>query len=173
MSVSACAIPELTQLDPGMVKAAWFRDAFRAPVRRARTGITEIFLAIFAHHPMWMKRALIARNRFVSLFGLDAPSTQEILNFEVKSSYRVGDKIGVWPILAMSETELIAGRDNKHLDFRLSVLREDKGETAEVVVSTICVVHNVFGKLYLCLVVPFHKWGLRRLMSNAVAAGRL
>lgn len=46
-------------------------------------------------------------------------------------------------------------------------------ETASVVVTTICTVHNVFGKLYLFFIVPFHKRGVKRIISNAVAAGRL
>jgi hypothetical protein len=91
----------------------------------------------------------------------------------MKRSYSVGDKIGVWPIFFLTETELVAGRDNKHLDFRLSVLRSTDGEIASVVVSTLCTVHNAFGKLYLFFVIPFHKWGVRRLISNAIIAGRL
>jgi hypothetical protein len=85
----------------------------------------------------------------------------------------VGDKIGVWPIFALTETELVAGRDNKHLDFRVSVLKETDGGTASVVVSTLCTVHNAFGKLYLFVIIPFHKWGVRRLMRRAIMAGRL
>ncbi len=118
---------------------------------------------------MWMKVLLIVRHRMASICGLDAPTASEGMNLEIKSSYRVGDKIGVWPIFTLTETELVAGRDNKHLDFRLSVLRE----TDSVVVSTLCTVHNVFGKLYLFVIIPFHKWGVRRLISRAIIAGRL
>ena len=135
--------------------------------------MTDIFIAIFAHHPAWMKAILIVRNRIVRMFGLDAASDSEILNFTPESSYSVGDKIGVWPIFILTENELVAGRDNKHLDFRLSVLKVMDDETASVVVTTICTVHNVFGKLYLFFIVPFHKRGVKRIISNAVAAGRL
>jgi len=38
------------------------------------------------------------------------------------------------------------------------------------VISTVCVVHNWFGRVYLFFVVPFHKWGVRWLISNALAA---
>ncbi|WP_164125740.1 DUF2867 domain-containing protein, partial [Stenotrophomonas maltophilia] len=76
------------------------------------------------------------------LFGLDAPAASEILNPEIKQVYRLGDTIGVWPIYALSETELVAGRDNKHLDFRLSVPKSTEGEIASVTVSTICLAHT-------------------------------
>jgi ABC-type branched-subunit amino acid transport system substrate-binding protein len=47
------------------------------------------------------------------------------------------------------------------------------GETTGFVVSTICTVHNLFGKIYLCVIVPFHRSGVRSLMRNAVVAKRL
>jgi len=72
--------------------------------------------------------------------------------------YVVGEKIGVWPIFALSENEVIVGRDNKHTDFRLSVLKVLDSDGTSVVVSTICSVHNLFGKLYLFFVVPFHRY---------------
>lgn len=173
MNVVECDIPSASVLDRRLIAAAYFRDSYRAPLRRTHASVVDIFLAIFAHHPMWMKILLIVRNRIASFCGLDAPTASEILNLEIRSRYGVGDKIGVWPIFSLTETELVAGRDNKHLDFRLSVLRMTGSETPSVVVSTICTVHNAFGKLYLFFIVPFHKWGLRRLIANALVAGRL
>lgn len=173
MTVVECEIPALSVLDRRQVEAASFRDSYRAPLSRGDAGVTDIFLAIFAHHPMWMKIVLMARNGVASLFGLDVPAASEILKPAVGRDYRVGDTIGAWPIFALSDTELVAGRDNKHLDFRLSVLKSSEGETTSVTVSTICVVHNTAGKIYLFLIVPFHKWGVRRLISTAIATGRL
>lgn len=172
MTVVECDTPLLSALDRRMVEAAYFRDSYRAPLSRPQ-AVTDIFRAIFAHHPAWLKIVLIARNRIVRLFGLDSASASEILNFTSKDSYRVSDKIGVWPIFVLTDTELVAGRDNKHLDFRLSVLKVMDAGTASVVVTTICNVHNLFGKLYLFFVVPFHRWGVKRIISNAVGAGRL
>ena len=50
---------------------------------------------------------------------------------------------------------------------------EATGIGSTTVVSTVCTTHNAFGKLYLLLVIPFHKWGVQRLMAHAVARGRL
>ena len=120
-----------------------------------------------------MTVVLITRNRLASLAGLEAPTAAEIKTPEMKSLYTVGEKIGPWPIFALSETELIAGRNNSHLDFRLSVLRETGSDTISVVISTVCRVHNTFGKVYLFFISPFHKWGVRRLIKSAAMAGRL
>lgn len=171
--VVECDVLALSVLDRSLIDVAYFRDSYRAVLNRKSASVVDLFLGIFAHHPLWMKAVLIVRNRIASLCGLEAPTAAEIVNVEIKKSYSVGDKIGVWPIFALTETELVAGRDNKHLDFRVSVLKEVGTETTSVVVSTLCKVHNVFGKIYLFFIVPFHKWGVRRLMSRAIMAGRL
>ena len=120
-----------------------------------------------------MKLLLIVRNKVASLAGLDAPTTTEFLHVGIRDRYVVGEKIGVWPIFALSENEVVVGRDNKHMDFRLSVLKVLDSDGTSVVVSTICWVHNLFGKLYLFFVVPFHRYGVRKLMARALAARRL
>lgn len=173
MSIIKCEIPPVSALDRGLIDTAYFKDSYTTPLRETNTDIVTIFSAVFAHHPMWMKLILIIRNRIASLCGLEAASTSEMLHPAFKGSYRVGDKIGVWPIFLLTESELVAGRDNKHLNFRLSVLKVKDGDTARVVVSTICMVNNTFGKVYLFFIIPFHKWGVQRLIKNAVNAGRL
>ena len=173
MTIVECEIPSASVLDRRVIQAAYFRDSYRAPLCRTHASVVDIFFGIFGHHPLWMKIVLIVRNRLARACGLDAPAASEILHVDLKPGYAVGDKIGVWPIFTLTETELIAGRDNKHLDFRLSVLREMDGETPSVVVSTLCTVHNMFGRVYLFVIVPFQKWGVRRLMSRAIIAGRL
>ena len=173
MTVSECDIPVTSALDPVVIEGAYFRDSYSAPLSRVSASVVEIFFGIFGHVPLGMKLLLIARNWMASLCGLDAPAASEIMNVKAKTHYAVGDKIGVWPIFALTESEIVAGRDNKHMDFRLSVFRLAEGGTARVVVSTLCTVHNVFGKLYLFFIIPFHKRGVQRLLANAVAAGRL
>jgi len=173
MSVVECDMPSGSMLDREFIEHAYFQDSYRAPLSRVELGIVDIFFGIFAHHSLWMKLLLIVRNKLVSLAGLDAPTASEILHVEIKDRYLVGEKIGVWPIFSLSENEVIAGRNNKHMDFRLSVLKVPDDDGASVVVSTVCTVHNLAGRLYLFFVVPFHRFGVRKLLANALAARRL
>ncbi len=168
-----CGFPCDSAIDRRLLAAAYYQDSYRAPVRHAESGVVENFLGIFAHTPVWIKVLLVIRNKIASWCGLDTATTAEIMNPEIKKSYAVGDKIGPWPIFALTESELIAGRDNKHLDFRLSILRIADEGNGFAIVSTVCKVRNTFGKIYLFCIVPFHKWGIRRLITNAVVAGRL
>jgi hypothetical protein len=173
MQVLECEVPSCSALSRELLGSAYFRDAYRAPLTHPELGIVDVFFAVFGHIPLFMKLLLIARNAIAGLFGLEVPGIGEIMRPEVRKAYAVGEKIGPWPIFFIDDKEIIAGRDNKHLDFRLSVLKTTEGKARSVVVSTICTVHNVFGKIYLFFIVPFHRIGIRSLMSNAVLAKRL
>jgi hypothetical protein len=173
MPVIECEVPPSSALSRDLVRSAYFHDSWRIPLARAGLSIVDIFFALFGHTPFWMMALLITRNAIARRFGLEAPTAAEILHPTMRASYHVDDKIGPWPIYFIGEDEIVAGRNNRHLDFRLSVLRvmDDEGES--VVVSTICSVHNFSGKIYLFFIVPFHRTGVKSLMSNAVTAKRL
>jgi hypothetical protein len=173
MQVIECDIPSSSALGRDLIRNANFHDCYRTPLARPELAMVDIFFALFGHTPLWMKLLLVARNAVVGLFGLRVPTFGEIMRPVVRSEYRVGEKIGPWPIFFIAENEIVAGRDNKHLDFRLSVLKATEGEVASVVVSTVCTVHNAFGQVYLFFIVPFHRRGVRTLMANAVEAKRL
>jgi Protein of unknown function (DUF2867) len=173
MHISECDVPPGSALGRDLIGNAYFRDCYRMPLARQDLGIVEIFFALFGHTPIWMKLLLIVRNAAARLLGLEAPTVDEIMRPKVRETYSVGEKIGPWPIFFMGDNEIVAGRNNKHLDFRLSVLKAIDGDAVSVVVSTICTVHNVFGKIYLFFIIPFHRNGVRSLMSRAVVAKRL
>jgi hypothetical protein len=173
MSVVECDVPRRSALGKDLIERADFRDAYRAPLSRLDLSVVEIFFVIFARRPGWMNLMLIARNKAAALAGLEVPTTSEIMNMEKKDRYFVGEKIGPWPIFFLSSDELVAGRDNKHMDFRVSIMKVRDGTRPSVVVSTVCVVHNKFGQYYLSSIIPFHKFGLRRLIASALASGRL
>jgi uncharacterized protein DUF2867 len=173
MSVTECEIPSISALNREAIKSASFHDSYRVPLARLDLGIVDIFFAVFGHHPLWIKLLLVVRNVVAKRTGLDTPTVADIMSPEIRACYRVGDKIGPWPIFSIGDSEIIAGRDNRHLDFRLSVLKQIDGDRGSAFVSTVCKVHNIYGKVYLWLIAPFHRSGMRLLMSNAVAANRL
>jgi hypothetical protein len=172
MRVIGCEVPASSALGRDLVRSAYFHDGYRVPLARPKLSIVEIFFALFGHTPRWMKALLIVRNTIARWCGLEAPTADEILKPAMRASYSVGDKIGPWRIFFIGDDEIVAGRNNKHLDFRLSVLRSTDGD-GQSVVSTVCSVHNLAGKIYLFFIVPFHRTGVRSLLANAVVAKRL
>jgi hypothetical protein len=173
MPVIECDLPAGSALSRDTIGNAYYHDSYRVPLTREGLGIVEVFFALFGHTPIWMKLILIVRNAAARAVGLEAPTVAEIMKPAARSEYRVGEKIGPWPIFFIADHEIVAGRNNKHLDFRVSVLKAVDGGATSVVVSTVCSVHNVFGKIYLFFIVPFHRAGVRSLLANAVAAKRL
>ena len=171
--VVECDVPGHSALGKDLIERADFRDSYRAPLSRSDLSVVEIFFAIFARRPGWMNLMLIARNKAAALAGLKVPTTSEIMNMKQRDRYFIGEKIGPWPIFLLSSDELVAGRDNKHMDFRLSIMKVHDGARPSVVVSTLCMVHNKLGQYYLSSIIPIHKFGLPRLMANALAAQRL
>jgi Protein of unknown function (DUF2867) len=172
MTVVPCELPANTMLDRELVDSAFFTDSYRVPLRHD-ASVVDIFFAVFGHHPVWLKAILLIRHRVGAWFGLKAASAAQIVSPTRVASYRVGENIGPWPIYFLGEGELVAGRDNKHLDFRLSVLKQRTDQAVYAVVSTVCRTHNWFGRMYLLLIAPFHKWGLQRLLFRAARTGRL
>ena len=151
----------------------YYWDFFEAPLSRTDLGIDQIYLGIFSHYPWWAKWLLLARTRIVSVFGLKGPTAADFDRVETKSGYAVGDKIARFTLFALSEAEIVTGGSDKHLDFRVQMSRVREDGVDKVVLSTVVSPHNFFGKAYLFVILPFHKVGVKAIMSNAVAARRV
>ena len=148
-------------------------DSFEVPLNRADLGITQIYLGIFTYPPAWIKWMLVLRTKIVSLFGIGGPTLARIKGTVRKDKYAIGEKIGLFTLYEQREDEIIAGGDDKRLDFRVSLQKLTDARVTRVVLTTVITTHNFFGKFYLFVILPFHRLGVKSLMSNAVAARRL
>jgi hypothetical protein len=67
------------------------------------------------------------------------------------------------------------GEDDKHLDFRISVLRQmrtiSSGPAPYLIVSTVVRCHNGLGRLYLAAVGPIHRVIFPAMLRRAASAG--
>jgi hypothetical protein len=157
----------------------YYWDSFEAPLSRPELRMQEIYLGIFAHRTnlrgslWWIKWLLILRGKIVSVFGLKGASAAQFNNVEIKKDYAVGEKIALFTLFSQDENEIVTGGDDKHLDFRVSVLKLSERGMNKVVLTTVVKPHNLFGKAYLFLILPFHRCGVKAILSNAVAAHRI
>ncbi len=106
-----------------------------------------------------------------ALAGLEVSRAEHILAPQRQDHYQAGDCIGPWPVYYLGSDGIVAGRDKHHLDFRVSVRRNPSAD--QVTVSTWCATHNAFGRAYLGLVLPFHRWGMRHILARACRTRRL
>ncbi|MFY0617975.1 DUF2867 domain-containing protein [Shimia sp.] len=113
-----------------------FVDCYRVkshlPVREAAEVITAF--------PAWARLLVMLRNVVVFPFGLKDGSAPE------------GDKVGFFPVESETDEELIAGFNDRHLNFRVSVMRQD----GHVYLATWVHRNNLLGRMYLATVMPFH-----------------
>lgn len=140
---------------PGLPQADWV-DCYSVDVPSQFSTAREAGNAIVAHFPKWTYPALALRQILVSPFGLKGSK-------DGKSE--IG-KVGIFPILSESESQLIAGLDDKHLDFRIVIDLIDKNDGQTVSMTTLINRHNVLGRGYLRLVLPFHRAIIRSALSG-------
>ena len=85
------------------------------------------------------------------------------------------DRISIFKIYEKGTHEILLGEDDKHLDFRVSVLHQTRTVSAEsapyLVVSTVVHCHNRLGRIYIRLIAPFHRLIVQSNMRRAARAG--
>lgn len=173
MKSSACVLPQNSRLKASLPGFTYL-DSFSVPAARADLPIVDAYVAALGHLPHWFKQLLVLRTKLVAPLGIWGPTMADLNHApETRKSYAVGDKILRWTIYDLRDDEIIAGLDDKHLDFRVSVLRDLSAGAPRFVLSTAVKTHNAFGRAYLATIKPFHRFGVKTLLSNAAVAARL
>ena len=133
---------------------------------------TEIGKAFFSSEPKWMGMLFTLRNKMVSIFGLktsnDSYNRQEILtNF----NFEPNERIGLFKVFNKTENELVVGENDKHLDFRISLLKVSNDvKKKKIIITTTVNYNNWFGKLYFLPVKPFHKLIVPVMLKSLIRA---
>ena len=78
MQVIECDLPPGSALSRELIGNAYFHDPYRAPLTRPELRIVEVFFALFGHTPIWMKLIADRPQRHARVFGLEAPTVNEI-----------------------------------------------------------------------------------------------
>lgn len=81
----------------------------------------------------------------------------EVEQSKSATDYQVGDRLGIFSVLFLSDKEVIMGESDKHLDVKLSVYKGDENKPNTVFVTTVVHIHNALGRLYMSFVTPLHK----------------
>jgi hypothetical protein len=65
---------------------------------------------------------------------------------------------------------LVAGFNDYHLDFRIVVDVNSFAEGRQVTSTTLVRTHNLLGRAYLTLILPFHRLVVRSMMRQIMEA---
>ncbi|MFO1161844.1 MAG: DUF2867 domain-containing protein [Reyranellaceae bacterium] len=151
--------PRVAQVEPppecGV--SSWFSgadlvDSFAVPLAKGSTAdMRSLAMTALGDPPSWVRLLLFTRDRVMGLFGVKSSG-------DVRRSAIGGDRIDFFPVLSCSKNEIILGADDRHLDFRLSLLRRPAAQGMPVLVATTVVhCHNRLGRWYLATIMPFHR----------------
>jgi hypothetical protein len=124
---------------------------------------------IFAHQAPWIRALTAVRDALVAGFGLKTARHLATLGAE-----RGAGRLGIFKIYGTSPTEVVLGEDDKHLDFRLSVLcagQSSPGAPRHLILSTVVHCHNRLGRLYILLIAPFHRLVVQSSLRSAARIG--
>ena len=79
------------------------------------------------------------------------------------------DSIGIFPVISETPDRLVAGLDDKHLDFRIVVDVASSGQGQDVTATTLVRTRNLLGRVYLATIMPFHRLIVRALLRQVAA----
>jgi hypothetical protein len=141
------------EIDAGpLLSGAQFIDAFRVDLDGGTIDARNAAERMLGHSPAWIEALLTLRNVLVAPFGLKTSG---------KNENPPRETIGLFPILTQTPERLVAGFNDKHLDFRVVVDVAASGPDSEagqqVTATTLVKTHNLFGRLYLAIILPFHR----------------
>ena len=137
-----------------------------------KISTADIVKAFFTSGPKWVGILFILRNKIVNVFGLKTGEKtidrqQQLDSFK----FEPNERLGLFKVFSKTENEVILGEDDKHLNFRISLLTENLNTEQikkEVTISTTVEFNNWFGKLYFLPVRRFHKLIVPRMLKAII-----
>ncbi|MEJ8845167.1 DUF2867 domain-containing protein [Variovorax rhizosphaerae] len=157
------ALPAEARVAP-LYAGAFLADAFAIdlPPDAPRDTLALARFALENQAP-WVDRLMGVRDSAVKLFGL---KTSGALRADTSP------RVAFFRIYETHDDEVVLGEDDRHLDFRLSMLqRPVPGGGREVVATTVVHCHNRLGRNYIRLIAPFHRMVARSALDRASKGG--
>lgn len=157
-------LPSVSRLRSSYAQAD-FADAFSVDLRESVSRNTEALAQhIFARQPQWIACLLRLRDGLVRPFGL---KTTADLHAEG------GDRINIFQVLERYDDEIILGENDKHLNFRVSVLQQpaSQRQLRRLTVTTLVFYNRPLGRVYIALIAPFHRAVVQSSLDRAQKLG--
>ncbi|GGD15395.1 DUF2867 domain-containing protein [Hyunsoonleella pacifica] len=136
-----------------------FTDTFS--ITNHKDSLETIAHLIFGTMPKWVAFLMRLRNAIVKVFGLKTDMDKDFT-----PQYKPGENIGFIKVFSVEDNEILLGADDKHLDFRVSVFNS-KEQQHNIKVTTLVKYNNLFGKIYMALIRPFHVVIVKRMVKQA------
>ena len=143
-----------------LLTGAQFADAFRIEIGDRALDARQAAERMMTRQPRWIEVLTSLRNILVTPFGLKTSGASRTAPREM---------IGIFPIVSETPDRLVAGFNDKHLDFRVVVDIAHSGTVRNVTATTLVKTHNWLGRTYLAIIVPFHRLIVPTLLRQIAA----
>lgn len=148
-AVSTSVLPQASRLRERIAPGD-FLDCYSVESGLSARAAAQIIAAF----PGWVRGLMQVRRALTAPFGL------------VNDGPEAGDRIGFFPVTFEAADEVIAGSNDRHLDFRISVMSRD----GRIHLATWVHPHNFGGRVYLATIYPFHVLVVRNGLARVAAA---
>jgi hypothetical protein len=141
----------------GLLAGAQFIDAYSIATDDAAVDARHAAEKMLERPPRWTLTLLALRDLFVAPFGLKTAATARRAST---------NRIGMFPVLSETPRRIVAGLNDSHLDFRLVVDVSGSGAGGRVTATTVVLTHNLLGRVYLAIILPFHRLIVRSMLRR-------
>ncbi len=125
-----------------------YADVFTGSVADPEMTARQMLRFSLSKSPRWFVMLHNLRNKIAGMLGLKTgEGTHQGLSVSALENL---------PVVYETETELSSGLSDKHLDFLLTV-KKSEGASPQVSITTQIWFNAAMGRIYLILVLPFHK----------------
>ena len=132
----------------------------------APNDLDTIVRAALGAAPRWVALLMRLRDLIVGMIGLKTASRSARRNLG-HVTLQVGDSLGIFKVFDRTVDELLLGEDDRHLDFRVSLLVRNDGSNDWAIVSTVVRFNSWLGRPYFLPVRQFHKLIVPAMLRNA------
>lgn len=140
-----------------------FADAFAIGLPGGASRDPELLARfIVSNQPSWIGRLTKVRDMIVACVGLK--TTSQLASFTGNGK---DERIGFFRVYGKSADEIVVGEDDRHLDFRLSILCAGD----QLTVTTVVHCHNLLGRAYIFVIAPFHRMVVKASLRRAAMLG--
>jgi hypothetical protein len=149
--------PENTMIFSDMDRVDYF-DSYMI-VKSIPDSVNEITRKLLKA-PGWVNALGKLRDLLVKPFGLKTESDIKREESGNRSEFDFA------PVLYRSDEEIVMGMNDRHLYFRMSVLKVAQHENSRVFLTTVVRYNNVGGKIYFAVIRPFHGIIVRTMLRK-------
>jgi hypothetical protein len=144
-----------------------YADAYRVRLPDGASSDPEaITLAVLGTAPGWVTLLMRVRDWLAGMIGLKT-SEQLLRRDGTRASPQWIDDLGIFNVFERRADELLLGENDRHLDFRVSVLVQRDGDAKWAIVSTVVQFNNWLGRAYFLPVRQFHKLIVPAMIRHA------